>query len=63
MGEMKESFIDAYRIVEISFEETSSGVKITETFDAEEESPHEMQKAGWQMILENMKKYAESLSK
>jgi hypothetical protein len=30
-----------------------------ETFDAENENPIEMQETGWQMILDNFKKYAE----
>lgn len=34
-------------------------IQITETFDAEDIHPHEMQIAGWQAILENFKKYVE----
>ena len=33
--------------------------KVTETFDPEHENPEEMQRAGWQAILENFKKYVE----
>jgi uncharacterized protein YndB with AHSA1/START domain len=33
---------------------------ITETFDPETENPIEMQEAGWQMILNSFKSYAES---
>jgi hypothetical protein len=36
-------------------------VRVTEVFDAEEINPHEMQIAGWSAILENLKKYVESL--
>jgi uncharacterized protein YndB with AHSA1/START domain len=36
------------------------GVKVIEEFEAESENPVEMQQAGWQMILNNFKKYAES---
>ena len=43
MGEMKEYFLDAGRIVEVMFEETSEGIKITETFDAEDIHPLDMQ--------------------
>jgi uncharacterized protein YndB with AHSA1/START domain len=33
---------------------------ITETFDAETQNPIEMQRAGWQAILDNFKKYTET---
>lgn len=47
------------RHVKVEFEETPGGVKITQTFDPEQENPEEMQKAGWQAILNNFKKHAE----
>lgn len=47
------------RHVKIEFEEIPTGVKITQTFDPEQENPSEMQKAGWQTILNNFKKYTE----
>ncbi len=37
------------------------GVKVVEEFEAESENPIEMQQEGWQMILNNFKKYVESL--
>jgi uncharacterized protein YndB with AHSA1/START domain len=61
LGEMKEYFLDAGRIVDITLEETPSGVKITETFDAEDIHSSEQQIAGWSAILENLRKYAETL--
>ncbi len=61
MGEMKEYFLDAGRVVEVIIEETPEGVKITETFDAEDVHSHDMQLAGWQAILDNFKKYTETL--
>lgn len=61
MGEMKEYFLDAGRIVEVMFEETSEGIKITETFDAEDIHPLDMQIAWWTAILENFRKYTETL--
>jgi uncharacterized protein YndB with AHSA1/START domain len=42
------------------FYEVDGGVKVVEEFEAENENPLEMQKGGWQMILNNFKKYAES---
>lgn len=47
------------RKVKITFEQQGSAVKVTETFDAEGTNPVEMQRAGWQAILDNFKKYAE----
>lgn len=34
--------------------------KVTVTFDSEDENPVEMQKAGWQSILDNFKKFTEN---
>jgi uncharacterized protein YndB with AHSA1/START domain len=47
------------RHVRVMFEETPDGVKITETFDPENENPIDVQRQGWQSILENFKKYIE----
>jgi uncharacterized protein YndB with AHSA1/START domain len=48
------------RKVEISFEETADVVLVIESFDPETENPEEMQKDGWQAILDNFKKHVES---
>lgn len=50
------------RKVSISFVRDGNTTKITETFEAESTNPIEMQKGGWQAILDNFKKYAESLA-
>lgn len=63
LGEMKEYFLDAGRIVETTFEQVPGGIKITQTFDAEDLHPAEMQIAGWSAILENLKKHVESLGR
>jgi hypothetical protein len=47
------------RHVRVEFVATPDGVKIIESFDPESENPLEMQKNGWQTILDNFKKYAE----
>lgn len=47
------------RRVAVYFEENGQEVYITEIFDAEDQNPIEMQKQGWQAILENFKKYVE----
>ena len=50
------------RKVEVSFKQTSDGIEIIESFDPETLNPEEMQRDGWQAILDNFKKYVESLS-
>lgn len=47
------------RKVEISFTETPSGVEIIQSFDPETQNPEEMQRGGWQAILDNFKSYVE----
>ena len=42
------------------FSVVEGGVKVVEEFEAENENPIEMQQGGWQMILNNFKKYVES---
>ncbi len=59
--ELIEYSMDDGRKVKITFEETPEGVKVTESFDPETLNPEEMQKAGWQSILDNFKKYVETL--
>jgi len=49
------------REVSISFEDLGESTKVTETFDPESIHPLEFQKAGWQAILDNFKKYTETL--
>ncbi len=47
------------RHVDVAFVETPEGIKIVETFDPENENSIEMQRNGWQSILDNFKKYVE----
>lgn len=47
------------RRVEIKFSSDGNGTSVVETFDAETENPLDMQKTGWQAILDNFKKYVE----
>lgn len=49
------------RKVKIAFLRQENDTRIIESFDAEETHKVEMQQAGWQAILDNFKKYAESL--
>jgi uncharacterized protein YndB with AHSA1/START domain len=48
------------RHVKIEFTEVPEGVEVVQTFDPESENPAEMQRNGWQAILDNFKKYAEA---
>jgi uncharacterized protein YndB with AHSA1/START domain len=48
------------RKVAIAFTPSGSGTKVTETFDPESQNSPEMQRDGWQAILNNFKKYTES---
>jgi uncharacterized protein YndB with AHSA1/START domain len=47
------------RKVTITFSQTENGIQITETFEAETENTLELQKFGWQAILNNFKNYLE----
>jgi uncharacterized protein YndB with AHSA1/START domain len=47
------------RRVTVTFEEGEHGIIVTEVFEPEKQNPVELQQGGWQMILENFKKYAE----
>jgi uncharacterized protein YndB with AHSA1/START domain len=49
------------RTVRVSFEEVAGGTEVTETFDPETENSEELQRAGWQAILENYKRYIEAV--
>jgi len=45
-----------------TFEPVSGGTRVETTFDAEAQNPIEMQRSGWQAILENFRKHAEQAS-
>ena len=53
------SMPDARKVL-ITFEKDGDHVIVTETFDAENTHSAEMQKAGWQAILDNFKKLTEA---
>lgn len=48
------------RQVVTNFENMGNETKVTTTFEAENQNPVEMQKSGWQAILDNFKKYVEA---
>jgi uncharacterized protein YndB with AHSA1/START domain len=49
------------RKMTVRFEETNGKTKVTESFEAENMNSLEMQRFGWQAILENFKKHTESI--
>jgi uncharacterized protein YndB with AHSA1/START domain len=48
------------RKVNIRFDSDGKETNVTETFDPENENTLELQRAGWQAILDNFKRYTES---
>lgn len=48
------------RQVDVQFQETGDLIEVTIVFDAETENPIEMQRDGWQAILDNFKKHTET---
>lgn len=48
------------RKVELNFSEQDGVTTVETIFDAENENPEEMQREGWQAILNNFKKHVES---
>ncbi|MVT12299.1 SRPBCC family protein [Chitinophaga tropicalis] len=49
------------RTVKVVFEANGNTTTVTEFFEPESENPIEMQQAGWQAIMDNFKKYTESV--
>lgn len=47
------------RKVRVDFIETGTGIRVVETFDAEDQNSAEQQRQGWQAILENFRKHVE----
>lgn len=58
-----DSTLDDNREVRVSFVSNGNETTITEIFEAEQENTIELQQAGWQSILDNFKKYAETSDK
>ena len=49
------------REVTVEFVERPGGVLVKETFDAETENPPELQRTGWQAILDNFARHVEAM--
>ncbi|HEU4716739.1 MAG TPA: SRPBCC family protein [Bacteroidia bacterium] len=48
------------RKVHVTFMTDGDSTEVTETFEAESQNPVEMQRGGWQAILDNFRKHAEA---
>lgn len=59
-NELIEYVISDGRKVQILFEALNDETHITETFEAEEVHPVELQQDGWQAMLNNFKRYTET---
>lgn len=58
-NELIEYDLDDGRHVKVEFAGLPDGARVTETFEPEKKNPEEMQRAGWQAILNNFRKYVE----
>ena len=61
LNELLEYKLDDGRTASVAFKQEGNQTRITETFDPESINPIEMQKTGWQSILDNFKKYADGV--
>lgn len=48
------------REVQVAFTEEAGGVRVVETFDAENQHAADMQRRGWQAILDNFRRHVEA---
>jgi len=48
------------RKVQVAFKANGENTTVIENFEAENTNPEELQRGGWQAILDNFKKYAET---
>src|SRR4051812_29239477 len=59
-NELIEYTMEDGRKVKVEFAANGNETTVVESFDAESENPVEMQRGGWQAILDNFKKYVET---
>ena len=62
-NEYIEYHLEDNRIVKTFFISDDNKTKVVQQFHAENENPIEMQRGGWQAILNNFKKHTESINK
>ncbi len=54
--------MDDGRMVSVIFKTERNGVRVIETFDAEDENSAEQQRQGWQSILDNFARHVQALT-
>lgn len=54
--------LEDQRKVSTTFKKLNDKTQVITTFEAESKNPIDMQKAGWQSILNNFKKYVETIN-
>ncbi len=54
-----ETKLEDERKVKVTFDKVDGKIYIVQTFEAESENSHELQRNGWQAILDNFKIYVE----
>ena len=59
-GQLIEYAMDDGRVVSVAFEPAVDGIRVVETFDAEESNSAAMQKQGWQSILDRFRAHVEA---
>lgn len=59
-NELIEYVMDDGRKVKVIFTDLGNATKVVESFEAEGTHSEEMQRGGWQAILDNFKKYTEA---
>tara|TARA_B100001109_G_C18857573_1_gene472411 strand:- start:2385 stop:2795 length:411 start_codon:yes stop_codon:yes gene_type:complete len=60
-NKLLEYHLEDNRKVKVEFEETDGQVRLLESFETEDQNSAELQKNGWQAILNHFKHYTESL--
>ncbi|MEZ5308296.1 MAG: SRPBCC domain-containing protein [Pyrinomonadaceae bacterium] len=59
-GRLLEILLGDDREMRVWFEESEKGTRVFEEFETEDQNPVEMQRQGWQNILDNFKAYVEA---
>jgi uncharacterized protein YndB with AHSA1/START domain len=59
-GQLIEYVLGDGRMVSVTFEPVDGGIRVAETFDAEDSNPADMQRQGWQSILDRFCSYVEA---
>lgn len=60
LGKLIEYVLGDGRTVSVAFESVDEGIKVIEEFDAEDSNSAEMQRQGWQSILDRFGAYVEA---